>query len=79
MATTEKKKKDIMHPKVLGTIYIALGILGIAFAAVSIFFDIKDIFPLFGTVLSGAFVGALSILVLIYGYRVFRKDYTPFI
>jgi hypothetical protein len=79
-AETEKKpKKFKMHPKLLGGFYIALGILGLLFAGYSILYNLLDIVPLFGTATSGAFVGVLSVFIIIYGYRVTDRDYTPFI
>jgi len=68
-----------MHPKLLGSLYILLGLIGLAFAGYSILNNRPDILPMLGTGISGAFIGALSVLILIYGYRVFGKDYTPFI
>jgi polyferredoxin len=75
----KKPKKFKMHPKLLGGMYIALGIVGLVFAGYSIIDNLLDIVPLFGTAMSGAFVGILSIFVIVYGYRVTNKDYTPFI
>jgi hypothetical protein len=74
-----KPKRFNMHPKLLGSLYILLGLIGLAFAAYSLLNNKPDIVPVFGTVMSGAFIGVLSIFVIIYGYRVFGKDYTPFI
>lgn len=78
-ASTNNKKPFRLHPKLLGAVYIMLGIIGLGFAFLTLFSNLKDIYPVFGATISGAFVGALSVLILIYGYRVFSKDYTPFI
>ncbi len=78
-ATQKKPKRFNMHPKLLGSLYILLGLIGLVFAGYSLLNNRPDIFPMFGTAISGAFIGALSVVILIYGYRVFRKDFTPFI
>jgi hypothetical protein len=77
--TPNKPKKFKMHPKVVGTAYIIVGLLGLVLAVCSVFCNLLGVLPWIGTVISGAFIGALSILTIIYGCRVFDRDYTPFI
>ena len=66
---------DFKRPKLWGTFYLLLGLLGLGFAVYSIFYDIKNIVPLYGTVMAGALIGALSLLIIIFGYRIIKKDY----
>lgn len=57
-----------------GIFYFILGLLGLAFSIFSGYYDFENIVPLFGTVIAGILIGALSILIIIYGYRIMRKD-----
>lgn len=78
MSASDESNKDEepeeKHPKLLGVIYMGLGIIGVAFSAYALIQSLGMV-PLFGTVTAGMLVGLLSIIIIIYGYRVFNKDY----
>ncbi len=62
------------RPKFLGSVYIIIGILGLAATLYSGYYDLYNIVPLFGTVVAGILTGAVSVLIIAYGYRMIRKD-----
>ena len=62
------------RPKMWGVLYLVAGITGICISIYSGFYDLKNIVPLFGSVVAGILVAALSILMMIYGYRLLRRD-----
>jgi hypothetical protein len=66
--------RDVKRPKLWGFIYLILGIIGLATSLYSGYYDLNNIVPLFGTVVAGVLIAALSILIIIYGYRLIRKD-----
>jgi membrane-bound ClpP family serine protease len=78
MNTTNKNEgnedPEIRSPKLIGTIYIILGLVGLAFSVYALITTLGMV-PLFGTVTAGVLIGLLSIIIIIYGYRVFRRDY----
>lgn len=69
-----EEEPEEKKPKFWGTIYILLGILGIAFSTYELIHSIGMV-PLYGTVTTAILVGVLSILIIIYGYRVIKRDY----
>ena len=78
MDNTGNKRNDEdpeeKRPKFWGTIYLLLGVIGIAFSAYELIYSIGMV-PLYGTVTTAALVGVLSLLLMIYGYRVIKRDY----
>jgi hypothetical protein len=62
------------HPKLWGIIYILIGINGLTFSVFALVHSLGMV-PLFGTVTAGMLIGLLSIVIIIYGYRVFKRDY----
>ena len=78
MDTSKESKKDEepeeKHPKLWGIIYILIGINGLVFSVFALIHSLSMV-PLFGTVTAGMLVGFLSIIIIIYGYRVFSRDY----
>ncbi len=62
------------RPVLWGSFCFILGLLGLAFSIFSGYYDFENSIPLFGTVIAGILIGAISILIIIYGYRVMRKD-----
>lgn len=67
-------EKDSRRSKIWGSFYLILGIGGLVFSIFSLWHDIGGIVPLYGTVMASILVGAISLLILIYGYRVIRRD-----
>jgi len=65
---------DVKSPKLWGFVYIILGIIGLATSLYSGYYDLYNIVPLFGTVVAGVLIAALSILIIIYGYRLIKRD-----
>jgi hypothetical protein len=63
------------RPKFWGTFYLVLGIGCLAFSLYSIVYNFKSIVPLYGTQMTGALLGVLSIFMIIFGYRIIKKDY----
>jgi hypothetical protein len=83
MDTSEKDKtpedefdfaRGVKHPKLWGFIYLLFGIIGLATSLYSGYYDLYNIVPLFGTVIAGVLIAAVSMLIIIYGYRLIRKD-----
>jgi hypothetical protein len=66
--------KGDKRPKMWGSFYLITGIIGLGVSIYSGFYDFKNIVPLFGTVIAGVLIAALSILMIIYGFRLFKKD-----
>jgi len=58
-----------------GPFYFILGIAGLCISGYALLHDFGNIVPLFGTVMAGVLTGALSILVILYGYRIIRRDF----
>jgi len=67
-------ERGVKRQKFWGIFNIILGTTGLAASIYSGFYDFKNIVPLFGTVIAGVLIGALSILIIIYGYRLFKSD-----
>lgn len=65
---------DVKRPKFWGSFYMILGIAGLGASLYSGYYDLYNIVPLFGTVIAGVLTCAISILIIIYGYRMLRKD-----
>ncbi len=65
---------DIKKPTLWGVIYFILGITGLAFSIYGVVNCIDTTVPLFGTVIAGVLVGALSIFIIIYGVRVMERE-----
>jgi len=74
MTNEPEKTKESDWSKVWGLIYLMIGIASLCFSIYSIMYDIKNIVPIYGTMIASVLIGALAILVIIYGYRVFKKD-----
>jgi len=62
------------HPRLWGIIYILIGINGLAFSVYALIQSLGMV-PLYGTVTAGVLIGLLSIIIIIYGFRVFKRDY----
>ncbi len=60
--------------KIWGAIYICLGIIGLVFSAY-LLINCGEITPLIGAIIGGVLFGVLSILVIIFGYRVIKRDF----
>jgi hypothetical protein len=77
MSTEEKDMDDEAerkHPVLWGVAYIILGLIGLCFSAYALIGNM-GIVPLYGAVTAGVLVGAISLLLIAYGYRIMRKDY----
>jgi len=78
MDTSEKDKLPDSNnddkSSVWGIFYLLVGIVGLAFSIFSGYYDFENIVPLFGTVIAGVLIAALSILMIIYGYRIMKRD-----
>ena len=61
-------------PKLWGAIYIVFGVVGLGFSA-HIIINCNEITPLFGAITGGVLLGALSIFLIAFGYRVIKRDY----
>lgn len=66
--------RDVKRPKLWGFICLLVGIIGLGTSLYSGYYDMYNIVPLFGTVIAGVLIAALSILIIIYGYRLLKKD-----
>jgi len=62
------------RPVLWGSFCFIIGLLGLAFSIFSGYYDLENIVPLFGTVIAGILIGLISILIIIYGYRIMRGD-----
>ena len=70
MATDSEKSKtpetdrdyneDIKKPKIWGLFYLVLGIAGLLFSVFSIIHNLDKPVPLYGTVIVGVLIGAIS-------------------
>ncbi|MGP8216927.1 MAG: hypothetical protein ACLQQ4_15275 [Bacteroidia bacterium] len=69
------KTKSGKKQRQCGGVYIILGIIGLAFSIYSVGYDLLNIVPLYGTVMAGVLIGALSILIIVFGYRIIKRDY----
>ncbi|HTB07108.1 MAG TPA: hypothetical protein VK806_09170 [Bacteroidia bacterium] len=69
-----KEGPEEKRPKLWGAIYMLLGVIGLAFSAYELLNSIGMV-PLYGTVTTASLAGVLSILIIIYGYRVMNRDY----
>lgn len=65
---------DAKRPNLWGTFYLLLGIGGLIFSIYSIVNSIGGTVPLFGPIMASVLTGAISMLFIVYGYRVIRKD-----
>jgi hypothetical protein len=80
MTSTKKEDNELndapetKKPKLWGAIYLILGIGSLTFAIATLIHSFGMV-PLYGTVTAAVLVGALGIFLIIYGYRIFRKDY----
>lgn len=78
MGNSNEKKKDEepeeKNPRLWGVIYIVIGINGLVFSGYALI-DSLSMVPLFGTVTAGMLIGLLSIIIILYGYRIFNRDY----
>jgi len=78
MDNSDENKKDgepeEKSPRLWGVIYILIGINGLVFSVFALMRSLSMV-PLFGTVTAGMLVGLLSIIIILYGYRVFNRDY----
>jgi hypothetical protein len=70
----DKEGPEEKRPKLWGAIYMLLGVIGLAFSAYELLNSIGMV-PLYGTVTTASLAGVLSILIIIYGYRVMNRDY----
>jgi len=61
-------------PRLWGAFYMLLGIAGLAASLYTGYYDLYNIVPLFGTVIAGVLTCAISILIILYGYRMIRRD-----
>jgi len=62
------------RPKFWGSVYLIIGIGGLAACLYTGYYDLYNIVPLFGTVIAGVLIAAISVLIIIYGYRMMRRD-----
>jgi hypothetical protein len=78
MNNSDENKKDgereEKSPRLWGVIYIVIGINGLVFSGYALI-DSLSMVPLFGTVTAGMLIGLLSIMIILYGIRVFNRDY----
>jgi hypothetical protein len=65
--------EDTKRPNVWGPFYLIIGLMGLAFSAYAIIHSIGMV-PLYGTVVAGVLIGLLSIVIIIYGYRIMKRD-----
>ena len=68
------EEPEVKKPKFWGGLYVALGIGGLAYAAY-LLINCRDIVPLIGAITAGVLIGALSIFMIVLGYRVIKRDY----
>jgi hypothetical protein len=62
------------NPRLLGLIYILLGITGLCFSLFALVYSLETA-PLYSTLTIFSMVSLLSILLILYGYQVIKKDY----
>jgi len=68
------EEPEVKKPKLWGTLYVILGIGGLAYAAY-LLINCRDIVPLVGAMTAGVLIGVLSIFMIALGYRVIKRDY----
>ncbi|HTB05552.1 MAG TPA: hypothetical protein VK806_01280 [Bacteroidia bacterium] len=68
------EEPEVKKPKFWGTIYFILGIVGLI-CSIYILWNCTNMVPLAGAATGGILLGALSILLIVFGYRVINKDY----
>jgi hypothetical protein len=73
-STKKGEEPEEKNPRLWGVIYIVIGVCGLAFSGYALI-DSLSMVPLFGTVTAGMLIGLLSIIIIIYGYRVFKRNY----
>lgn len=73
-STKQDEEPEEKSPRLWGVIYILIGINGLAFSVYALIQSLGMV-PLYGTVTAGVLIGLLSIIIIIYGYRVFKRDY----
>jgi hypothetical protein len=61
------------RPKLWGLFYLILGVIGLIISGYSVLYSL-EIVPLIGSVTIGILIGALSIFIIAYGYRIMKKD-----
>ena len=64
---------DTKRPNIWGPFYLILGLGSLAFSVYSVYYSVGMV-PLYGTVVAGVLIGALSIVVIIFGYRIMKRD-----
>jgi hypothetical protein len=62
------------NPRLWGIIYIIIGVDGLVFSIYALL-DSLGMVPLYGTVTAGILIGLMSILIIMFGYKVLRKNY----
>ena len=62
-----------------GLLYLILGLMGILISIFSVAYNLENIVTQSANLIAGAFTGILSVLIILYGYRIMKKNYTPFI
>lgn len=66
--------EDTKRPKLWGPFYLIIGFAGLIFSGYSVFHSLDKLVPLYGTAMTGVLIGAISLLLIVYGYRVIRRD-----
>jgi hypothetical protein len=78
MINPDENNKDeepkINKPKRWGTILIILGISGLAFSVYTLVHGL-GMLPFYGRVADGMLAALVSFFLIIYGYKVFSRDY----
>jgi len=68
------KESEEKYPRLWGIIYSLIGIDGLVFSVFTLIYSLGMV-PQYGTITVGVLIGILSIIISIYGYRLFNKDY----
>ena len=68
------KEPEVKKPKFWGTLFIISGIGGLTYATY-LLINCSNMVPMIGVIISGVLIGALSIFMIVLGYRVIKHDY----
>jgi hypothetical protein len=71
---TDEEEPEVKNPKLWGIIYLLLGIAGLIYSGY-LLANCNQIVPFIGAATGGVLLGALSIFLIVFGYRVIKKDY----
>jgi hypothetical protein len=60
--------------KVCGIFYVVLGIGGLTFSILALWYNMEATIPTYGTIMTAVLVGTISQFMLVYGYSSIRRN-----